>query len=329
MKTVLFVALVLLVASSLGSQQQSLSSESRVEREWLAFKQRFGREYATVGEERYRQQVFFNNLRIIDDLNRREGSDVFGVTKFADLSVEEFRSNWLMPKGSVKGDVNTAVTPVFGAALPSSFDWSAKGAVTPVYNQGQCGSCWAFSTTEEIESMWFLAGNSLPTLSMQQIVDCDQTDDGCGGGDTPTAYQYVMNAGGLEAYSDYPYTGTNGRCTFNSADVVAKISGWKYITKAPQNNETAMQVAIATEGPLSICVDAESWQFYHRGIIKRSCGHSLDHCVQITGYNTAGATPYWIVRNSWGADWGLQGYLHVEIGKNLCGIAEEVTMAVI
>jgi len=174
-----------------------------------------------------------------------------------------------------------------------------------------------FSITENIESMWAIAGNTLRRLSMQQVVDCDTSDDGCGGGDPPTAYQYVMSAGGLEAYVDYPYTGENGYCQFNSGDVVAKISGWNYATQS--GNENNMASYLVSNGPLSICVDAESWQYYNGGIIVKGdgCGTSLDHCVMAVGFDTTGSTPYWIVRNSWGTDWGMNGYLYVEMGQDV------------
>jgi len=197
--------------------------------------------------------------------------------------------------------------------------------VTPVYNQGQCGSCWAFSTTEAIESAWFLSGKKLAKLAMQQIVDCDTTDQGCDGGDPPTAYQYVISAGGLDSLSSYAYTAQDGTCAFKAKDVVAKISDWEYVTQ--DQDEGAMLNFVSSTGPPSICVDAESWQYYTGGIITTSdgCGTSLDHCVQLTGFGTANSTDYWHVRNSWGTDWGEKGYLRVQRGSDVCGIAQEVT----
>jgi len=213
-------------------------------------------------------------------------------------------------------------------AIPASFDWISKGAVTPVKNQGQCGSCWAFSTTEEIESQWFLASHPLPVLAPQQIVDCDTTDQGCNGGDPPTAYAYVHSAGGLESEASYPYTAEDGTCQSQKSKFVASVSGWKYACKG--NNETEMQANLVQYGPLSVCVDASSWQNYNGGVITSNCGNSLDHCVMVTGYaSTSGGVAFWEVRNSWGADWGESGYLRVERNQNLCGISDEVTIAII
>jgi len=249
-----------------------------------------------------------------------------------DLTAEEFKRYYLL-----KNPVNTdkslkPYTPIDVEKVnaPTSFDWRTKNAVTPVYNQQQCGSCWAFSITENIESMWYLAGNTLTSLSMQQVVDCDTSDDGCNGGDPPTAYQYVISAGGLDTYSSYPYTAQDGSCQFSQSNVAAHISNWAYATQS--ENEDNMVAYLYQNGPLSICVDAESWQYYSGGVIMKGsgCGNSLDHCVQAVGYSVSSSgTPYWIVRNSWGTDWGLNGYLYVERGQNVCGIAQEATSSII
>jgi len=206
--------------------------------------------------------------------------------------------------------------------------------VTDVYDQGQCGSCWAFSATEAIESQWALAGNTLTSLSVQQVVDCDTKgqDEGCNGGDTPTAYQYVINQGGMNSWSDYPYTGEDDSCSFKANNVKAKISSWEYVTK--NANETEMQYALVAKGPLSICVDALSWQFYFGGIIQNLCGNDLDHCVLITGFDVRENVFYenvqiWNIRNSWGADWGENGYVWVQRDYDLCGVADEVTLPIV
>jgi len=204
--------------------------------------------------------------------------------------------------------------------------------VTPVKNQEQCGSCWAFSVTENIESMYCMKNNmdctNLPPLSVQEIVDCDTTDSGCEGGDPPTAYQFIMSEGGLENDSDYPYTAQDGNCAFQANLVKVTISNWKYGTQ--NSDETVMQTNLVSVGPLSICVDAEPWQDYTSGILMASdCSTSLDHCVQLVGYDMTVSTPYWLVRNSWGADWGENGYIRLQYGQDTCGCADEATYAII
>jgi len=301
-------------------------------RQFIQFQHKYNKVYSAE-EFLLRYDIFRENLKLVETMNAGKSTPVYGVTKFFDLTPAEFQDKYLMRK-----TVNTkhlrAEKPfhpkdLSKISIPASYDWRTKNAVTPVYNQEQCGSCWAFSTTENIESMWFLAGHTLTQLSMQQIVDCDTSDDGCGGGDPPTAYQYVMSAGGMDPLADYPYTAEDGYCSFKSSEVVAHITNWQYATQ--NNDENQMASELVSEGPLSICVDASSWQYYNGGIIMHGdgCGDSLDHCVQAVGYSTSNGTPYWIVRNSWGTDWGENGYLKVERGYNVCGISDEATYAVI
>jgi len=282
-----------------------------------------------------RVAIFNDNLKRVQEMNAKAGQPIYGVTKFMDLTPAEFRVQRLMPKGTIKPQPEKKFIEIpHNIQVPDEFDWIAKGAVTPVKDQGQCGSCWAFSATEAIESQWFLAGNSLDSLAPQQIVDCDKGrgDEGCNGGDTPTAYQYVIAAGGMEKEDAYPYTGSDDTCSFSVSKVDAKIKDWTYITKS--KNETEMAAKLVVSGPLSICVDAEPWQYYIGGVITSLCGTDLDHCVMITGFKDQvdflGFTvPIWVVRNSWGADWGEDGYVWIERGYDLCGVAEEVTIPLV
>jgi len=319
MTKLVLVLLVAFVAAAYATSAQE---------QFAGFVTKYQKTYETPEEYSRRFAIFQKNMRIAAAQNAAHGGKAtFGVTKFSDLTQEEFRSKILMPKGSVKHNPNKNVATYPSlAAAPTEWDWATKGAVTPVKDQGQCGSCWAFSATEAIESQWFLAGNSLPTLAPQQIVDCDKGrgDEGCNGGDTVTAYAYIKAAGGQESESNYPYTAEDGKCAFSGSKVVAKVTGFNYIT---QNlNETQMADAMVTAGPLSICVEADTWQNYNGGILTKNCGLDLDHCVMITGFRNQGNTPIWLVRNSWGADWGEQGYIYIQRGKNLCGVAEEVTV---
>eukprot|EP01114_Cavostelium_apophysatum_P016173 TRINITY_DN454_c0_g1_i1.p1 TRINITY_DN454_c0_g1~~TRINITY_DN454_c0_g1_i1.p1 ORF type:complete len:333 (+),score=72.61 TRINITY_DN454_c0_g1_i1:44-1042(+) len=326
----LFVALIL-TGSSLAKDR----THQEWKTEFSAFMQTYNRMYRTNEEFQKRFAAFKDNMVRADELNEANPSATFGATKFADLTADEFEAKYLGYKKSSKSQLippSTLNLPT-EYQYPASFDWNSKGAVTPVYNQEACGSCWAFSTTEAIESAWFLAGNSLVSLSPQQIVDCDQGngDEGCNGGDTTTAYQYVIKAGGLESWNDYPYAGYDQSCAFQSKEVVAKISGWSYVTQ--NKNETEMLIGLMEKGPLSICVDASSWQVYIGGVVSALCGDDLDHCVQITGYQDVtdifGTYHVWNIRNSWGADWGEDGYIWVERGSDLCGVGDEVTVAVV
>jgi C1A family cysteine protease len=293
---------------------------------------KFNKQY-DVAELPTRLANYERSKELIAKLNaeaaRKGANTQYGLTKYADISPEEFRAIYYGYKAPSQQAPVSDIS--LKDPLPVSFDWRTKGAVTPVKDQGQCGSCWAFSATEGVESAWFLANNPLITLSPQQVVSCDTTDAGCDGGDLPTAFAYIKSAG-LELEKDYPYTsgtsGDSGTCKYDQAKVVAHMDGFKYATQ--KMNETQMQVALTEHGPLSICVDAETWQYYTGGIVKTDCSTSLDHCVQIVGFNSnTKNVPYWIIRNSWGADWGESGYIYVERNHDLCGVAMEATYVTI
>jgi len=323
------IILLLLVVACVYASRGIPKFRPDAARHWKEFCGKYQKNY-DAEEQLHRYKIFKHNLKIIDHLNVRDESASYGITKFADLSSKEFSHRYLLPnyKPAFTEDKYEPVVAAETSALPDNFDWRDKKAVTPVKDQAQCGSCWAFSTVEEIESQWILKGNAALELSPQQIVDCDKKDQGCNGGDTPTAYEYVISAGGLELDSVYPYKAKNEKCQFNASDVAVKISGWKYVVK--DKNETEMLSALSTAGPLSICVDAEPWQHYKNGVLSK-CAKHLDHCVQLVGYGVEASTntTFWTVRNSWGADWGEEGYIRIGRDKNLCGIADEVTVAVI
>jgi len=317
------VALLLLIA---GVFAVDLSMISLLQ-DWKEFKKTYNKHYDTKADELYRFGVFMKNMEISKKLNEAPGNKAeYGVTQFSDLSPEEFKAGYLLPQA-----INTTrdTTPMqAGATPPCSINWVSKGATTPIYNQGQCGSCWAFSATEQIETMFYLGGaGALTQLSMQQIVSCDTTCEGCNGGWPYLAYEYVQKAGGIETYASYPYSsgnGITGACKFNSALIFANVASWKYISQSA-SGETAMANTVCSTSPLSICVDASTWQNYRGGIVTSNCGTQLDHCVQAVGLVQNGNPPYWIVRNQWGVTWGEQGYIYLEYGVDMCGLALETT----
>jgi len=258
----------------------------------------------------------------------------YDLNKFSDLTPQEFRQFYLMQK-TIKVNSSTPRDvlrlPKTSGNHPQTFDWRKNGGVTPVKDQGQCGSCWAFSTTENIESVVMIHANkSIPTLSPQQIVDCDGSDGGCGGGNPPTAYEYVISAGGMESNQDYPYTAQDGTCYFDRTKVAANILNWKYACNYYE--ESTLQDVLVNYAPPSICVDAANWQDYQSGVMTGwECAwvNLLDHCVQAVGYDMTANPPFWIVRNSWSTGWGENGYIRLEYGVNACGLTNEASTALL
>jgi len=311
-----------------------LAAAITIEHEFLKFQKKYNKTYATH-EIAYRYQVFQDNMKRAAEHQKKNPKATFGVTKFSDLTPAEFSKFYLMPTMNFTRDyvapkeIKTDFSKVntrFGAPDPTNYDWFVNGACTPIYNQGQCGSCWAFSATETIESYWALAGNQLTQLSIEQIVDCDTAgqDQGCNGGFPSGAYTYVQGAGGIDSYASYPYTaegGQSGSCQYNQANDVCTVASQQALS-----GETGLYQQLSTAGPVSVCVDASSWSSYTGGILTQ-CTNNVDHCVQATGYGSyGGAQPYWIVRNSWGTDWGLNGFIWIEIGQDLCSIGDYCTV---
>jgi hypothetical protein len=340
----LFVALLLVFAVSAHVTGDNARSIFEAKKLFVQFQQDYHKVYANAAEEQHRFEIFIENLKRADERNK-EGGATHGVTQFMDLTPKEFKAQYMgfLPRRQDHLGVPAATCSKLArvnCANATNCNYANLGAVTPVKNQGQCGSCWAFSTTESVETAWFMAGHTLDELAPQQIVDCDKTDAGCNGGDTPTAYQYVISAGGLETEADYPYTAKDGKCSFNSAEIDASISTWAWgITPCntaathtcDNQDEAGLMTQVSCIGPMSICVDAEPWQTYTGGIFNSAtCLHGyydLDHCVHLTGYGVDAGTQYWLVKNSWGVTWGEKGYIRLIYGKNMCGVADEVTFS--
>ena len=211
--------------------------------------------------------------------------------------------------------------------LPSSVDWRDENLVTPVKNQQQCGSCWTFSATGSMEGQHAKKTGHLVSLSESQIVDCDVngTDAGCDGGFMDGAFKYVIDAGGIEMEKDYPYQPVDNPCTFNKTKVAAKFKGYHDVT----GGETGLKEAVAAIGPISVGIDASnpSFQFYKSGVYyEPECSSTmLDHGVLVVGYgSTDNGTNFWLVKNSWGESWGMDGYIKMARDKNNnCGIATQ------
>ncbi|XP_052698927.1 uncharacterized protein LOC128176555 [Crassostrea angulata] len=300
---------------------------------WVVFQQfqaAFKRLYMSKQEEKTRFKIFCENMRKAKKLQDVEkGTAVYGVTKFADMSESEFKQyvGKVWDQNANKG-MNKAKIPKMNS-LPNSFDWREHGAVTEVKNQGSCGSCWAFSTTGNIEGQWAIRKKKLVSLSEQELVDCDKVDEGCNGGLPSQAYKEIIRLGGLETEADYKYRGHNEKCSMDKSKIRVKINGSVSIS----SNETEMAAWLVKNGPISIGINAFAMQFYMGGIShpwKIFCNpKELDHGVLIVGYGVKGSKPYWIIKNSWGPDWGEKGYYLVYRGAGVCGLNTMCTSAVV
>jgi len=284
---------------------------------WEEWKAEYGRTYNGDDEEQFRRAVFEENLQQAAVLQEENPEAEFGATQFSDWTPEEM-------KALLNYEPNNSTLPEFDfdqtASAPNSIDWTGK-ATTPVKDQGQCGSCWAFSAVEQIESDLMLQHGASIELAPQELVDCTSRGagsrrNGCQGGFPSAGYQVIEALGGIEKESDYRYTARNGVCRYSRSRAAVTVTDYHSVG---QGSESTMKQYVGTNGPLSVCVDANSWNSY-RGGVMTSCGRSVDHCVQVVGYGESGASSYWKVRNSWGSRWGESGHIRLRIGQNLCAI---------
>ncbi|TOF88509.1 hypothetical protein CGJ15_24775 [Vibrio parahaemolyticus] len=301
---------------------------------WDVFKIRYGRQYADAAEEGYRQSVFEENQKMIDDFNARyENGEVtftLKMNQFGDMTLEEFSATmngYKRPEG--RRSVAQYTPEDDGFPRATALDWRDKGAVTDVKNQEQCGSCWAFSATGSLEGQHFLKTGQLVSLSEQNLVDCsnDYGNEGCAGGLMDLAFQYIQDNDGIDTEDSYPYEAEDGKCRFSADNVGATCAGYVDI---PEGNETALLSAVIAVGPISVGIDAshQSFQFYDNGVyFEPNCSTTfLDHGVLAIGYGTSDGGDFYLVKNSWGKTWGTQGYIQMSRNKNNnCGIATQAS----
>ncbi|XP_052085050.1 procathepsin L-like [Mytilus californianus] len=301
----------------------------RLNNEWSLYKKSYNKIYKDDNEELRRRVIWEDNVRFIEHHNmaadRGEHSYWLGINHFADLSEAEVTQK--MKGYKMANDVinysSTYLHPN-NVKLPDKIDWRQQGYVTPVKDQGLCGSCWSFSSTGALEGQHFRKTGKLVSLSEQNLVDCTfkYGNGGCNGGFVFKAYQYIKNNNGIDTESSYPYEGRNGSCRFQKSDVGATVTGFTIIKKG---DEQALQSAVATVGPISVAIDADhKFQLYKSGVFNEpGCNTTFtDHAVLIVGYGVENGQDYWLVKNSWSDSWGIDGYIKMSRNKNnQCGIA--------
>ena len=315
----------------------SYSLKDVIEEEWAAFKTEHNKQYANEDEERFRMKVWMENKHKIARHNQKAANGVksydVAMNQFGDLLHHEFVTLMNGFKNESRGQREEPAAlfmPPLNFDLPKSVDWRDKGYVTPVKNQGHCGSCWAFSTTGALEGQNFRKTGKLVSLSEQNLVDCSSKygNNGCNGGLMDNAFAYIKANGGIDTEQSYPYEGKDDKCRFHRQDVGAVDKGFVDI---PQGSEEHLAMAVASVGPVSVAIDAshESFQFYRHGVYdEEECSsEDLDHGVLVVGYGDDGhGKDYWIVKNSWGEKWGRDGYVYMRRNKqNQCGIASSAS----
>ena len=321
----------LVIAFAVCLMALALAVPLEIQQQFSEWQSAHGRVYASTAEQNVRMAHFARNYLEVAELNKAEShlsnGATFKLNHFADWSIEELASL----RGFKTSAVNTTEWKQAAPSkvnAPDSVDWRTKGVLPAIKDQGQCGSCWAFSATSNVESTLAVKGGSVTSLSEQYLVDCEKNcgqyrfmngcDDGCNGGLQPNAWKYVISKG-QPTEASYPYHARRGQC--KSATSAAKVSNWEWVPE----DEAQMADYVATKGPFAVAVDAQRWSFYNGGIMSSSSicpanDKSLDHAVNVVGYGTENGTPYWIIRNSWNTNWGEQGYARIARGKSYCGV---------
>jgi len=314
-----FVLLALIVlATALTETEYRTSFES--------FQAQYGKVYLD-SEENHRYNIYKQNLDFVNAWDEEARGFSVGINEFADLTVEEFKSIYNGMNVNVEPfEPVVEEWPMTVQVTGDIVNWVNKGAVTPIKNQGQCGSCWSFSSTGSMEGEKFIKTGTLTSLSEQNLVDCStaQGNQGCNGGLMDDAFKYVIANHGIDTEASYRYTATGpNSCKFSAANIGDTISSY---TDVSRGSESALQTAVDQQ-PISVAIDAghNSFQLYKSGVYyEPACSATqLDHGVLAVGYGTDNSgTAYWLVKNSWGTGWGMQGYIQMSKGrKNNCGIA--------
>ncbi|CAL8113692.1 unnamed protein product [Orchesella dallaii] len=306
--------------------------------EWDAFKSHHSKNYTNDIEDRFRMKIYLENRQRIAKHNKNpEHEYKLSMNKYGDLLPHEFKSIMNGYRMDLKKNASDEERMVFlspeNFEAPKSVDWRTKGYVTPVKDQGQCGSCWSFSATGALEGQHMRKSGKLISLSEQNLVDCSGSEgnEGCNGGLMDNAFRYIKKNKGIDTESSYPYEAQDDKCRFKAADIGADDKGF---VDVPEGNERALKKAVAAVGPISIAIDAshETFQFYQSGVyVEKKCSSTeLDHGVLVVGYGTEDGKDYWLVKNSWGEGWGDGGYIKMARNKkNQCGIATQASYPVV
>jgi len=321
----------------------AFASEHLLEKEFYEFKMKHNKNYSTWEEHEKRLGIYKANKIKIQAHNDQKRSWTMAMNQFGDMTGYEF--SMYVKRGAGGGYVpkkesERKVQHHKYNATCDSIDWDARGMITPVKNQGQCGSCWSFSTTGAIEGRYAISSGQLASLSEQELVDCDQNDSGCNGGLMDFGFEYVIQHKGLCSEVQYPYTSgsTTQRGTCESYECTNRFDAISSYADVPSDNQEALESALC-DGPVSIAIEAdqEYFQFYSSGVLDGTgCGANLDHGVLLVGMGTDPTYgDYWKVKNSWGTTWGDAGYIRMcrncgmNNGAGQCGLMKQPSYPVV
>ncbi|CAG9562303.1 unnamed protein product [Danaus chrysippus] len=331
---------ILLVLCAVVAAASAVSFFDLVREEWNTFKLEHKKQYDSETEEKFRMKIYAENKHKVAKHNQRYQKGLvtyrLKTNKYSDMLHHEFvntmngfnktvkHNKGLYAKGNdIRGA--TFVSPA-NVAAPPTVDWRQHGAVTPVKDQGKCGSCWSFSTTGALEGQHFRKSGFLVSLSEQNLIDCSSAygNNGCNGGLMDNAFKYIKDNDGIDTEKTYPYEAVDDKCRYNPKNSGAEDVGFVDI---PAGDEHKLMLALATVGPVSVAIDAsqESFQLYSDGVYydENCSSDNLDHGVLVVGYGTdEDGGDYWLVKNSWGPSWGDEGYIKMARNRdNHCGIA--------
>jgi len=320
-----------MIIAMLALVEASKMTEQNYQQQFASFVKKFHKSYQH-DEFFARYTVFKANFDKIRLHNKGQHAYTMAINEFADLTFVEFHARFtgLLPRSNAYARSMNAAEIDMDIDVPASVDWRTQNAVTPIKNQGQCGSCWAFSTTGSVEGAHAIATGNLVSLSEQQLVDCSaaQGNNGCNGGLMDDAFEFIIQNNGICTEADYPYVGVTNTCV-TGCTPAATISSYKDITAG---DEAGVGVALVTQ-PISIAIEADQqgFQFYSTGVFNGTCGTALDHGVLLVGYGTDTTVnlPYFILKNSWGTSWGMAGYMNIVRGANECGLSNMASYPIV
>ncbi|XP_056335069.1 cathepsin S, ortholog 1 [Danio aesculapii] len=314
-------ALVLVCVSLVGCEIRRLTDQ------WITWKSQHNKTYSNTREERLRRGVWEQNLQDILLHNEAAAAGLhsytLGLNQLSDMTAEEVNDmNGLLEEDFP--DVNATFSPLSLQTLPQRVNWTEHGMVSPVQNQGPCGSCWAFSAVGSLEAQMKRRTAALVPLSAQNLLDCSVSlgNRGCKGGFLSRAFLYVIQNHGIDSSTFYPYEHKEGVCRYSVSGRAGYCSGFRIV---PRHNEAALQNAVANIGPVSVGINAKLLSFhrYRSGIYNDpKCSSALiNHAVLVVGYGSENGHDYWLVKNSWGTAWGENGFIRMARNKNMCGIS--------